>query len=258
MNSTELARRIRAHSLRMTHRAKTSHIGSCLSVADILAVLYADVVGPDDKVILSKGHAAAALYACLAEIEGSTNELDEFCREHSMMYWHVKANLEWPNGVHCSTGSLGHGLPIACGMALAKKIRGESGRVFCIMSDGELQEGSVWEAANFASWNDLDNLTAIVDWNGLQGLGRTLTHQGSDIEKFKAFGWRTHSISGHNHDLLRTIFAHENVDVPAILVCSTDKGKGVYFMENRVGWHYKSVNDEELALALKEIGDGVG
>lgn len=250
MTSIDLARRIRIHSLKMIHKAKASHIGSCLSVADILAVLYADVMTENDRLILSKGHAAAAQYAAIAEMRGwSPDFLDTFCRDGSILQGHVSADV--PN-VSLSTGSLGHGLPVAAGMALAAKMNAQDKRIFCVMSDGELQAGSVWEGAWFARTYYLDNLVTIVDYNGLQGLGPVLGPT-NYIDKFAAFGWYATACDGHNHVDLREALTATHPG-PLMLLCNTIKGKGVSFMENRVEWHYKNVNDEELARALEEVG----
>lgn len=259
MTTTDLARRIREHSLRMTHAAKVSHIGSCLSVADILAVLYASVAPTwlladgGDEVIVSKGHAAAAVFAALAEVGMiDQTELAAFCKPGSRLIGHV--NHEVP-GIPVSTGSLGHGLPIACGMALAWQRSGAARRVYVVMSDGEMNCGTTWEAAAFAAHHRLP-VTVVVDVNGLQGLGRT-----ADVlrmprldARFAAFGWDALNVDGHDHAALSRLLFHGEVPSgPRVLVARTVKGKGVSFMENALAWHYQCVDDAQLAAALAEV-----
>lgn len=254
METQELARRIRVHSLKMTHRAKSSHIGGCLSCADILAVLYNDVLKVDparpdweerDRFVMSKGHAAAALYAVLAE-KGffPVEELETFCQDGSRLMGHVNHHVP---GVEVSTGSLGHGLSIGCGMALADRSR----NVYVLLSDGDLNEGSTWEAAMFAGHHNLVNLTAIVDYNGLQALGGTESVLALDRDplghKWEAFGWK----AGHISDLP---WVPRQEDFPICFIADTTKGKGVSFMEGEVWWHYGHPNDVELEVALKELG----
>ena len=260
MNKTiELARKIRIHSLQMANRAGTSHIGSCLSCADILAVLYSDVMQyrpqePDwedrDRFILSKGHAASALYATLAECGFfPVKELDNYSQSGSKLLGHVSHDVA---GVEVSTGSLGHGLPISCGMAMATK-----SRVFVLLSDGDLNEGSTWEAIMFAGQHKLHNLTAIVDWNSLQALGDTkkIMDLRRLSEKWEIFGWRTISLDGHQVLRLRNELRDypEYDDRPRCFLAHTTKGKGVSFMEDSVLWHYRSPSDKELEKALGEL-----
>jgi transketolase len=264
-----LARAVRRHVLCMTHQAKASHIGSCLSVADILAVLYGAVLHVDpralddpnrDRLILSKGHAAAALYAVLAE-RGfiSVSTLEHFCENRSMLLGHASHQIP---GVEISTGSLGHGLPIALGMAMALKKQRSPARVFCVMSDGECQEGSVWEAVAFAGYAQLDNVVVLIDVNGWQGLGRlkdildldAFPRQGMR-KKWEAFGWATKQLDGNDcGELLRNLEAVPiSIGSPTVLICYTVKGQGVSFMQDRLEWHYRSPSAEELARALGEL-----
>ena len=247
----ELAKKIRIDSLRMVHRAKASHIGSALSIADILAVLYGGVLQPEDKLILSKGHATVALYAALKH-SGINLDLESYGQSSSVLMHHVS---HFVPGVHFSTGSLGHGLPFGVGIAKAWKLQGREGRVYVIMSDGEMQEGSNWEAIQFAAHHKLDNLVAIIDNNNLQSLttvDETL-HLRSLKIKFHAFGWAADNCGGHIYeDLLWCLDSKVN-KYPLAIVAETIKGKGVSFMENKVEWHYKSPNDEQLEQAISEV-----
>lgn len=259
-----MSRRIRAHALRMAHHANASHIGGCLSMADLLAVLYSEVlrVNPArphwedrDRFILSKGHAAAILYAVLAE-RGffSTALLDSYCGDGSPLMGH--ASHEVP-GVELSTGSLGHGLPVGCGMALAGLRAGAPWRVFVLLSDGELDEGSNWESILFAPHHGLQNLVAIVDYNGIQSFGtvKEVLDLEPLVEKWRACGWGVREIDGHNFDQIRGALAAVPLSPgrPSVILAHTVKGKGVSFMEDRLLWHYRSPNAEQLAAALKEV-----
>jgi transketolase len=245
----------------MTHKSRASHIGSCLSVADILAVLYGRVLAIDpgdparperDRLILSKGHAAAALYSVLAERGFFPREwLDHYCEDDQPLAGHVSHKVP---GVEVSTGSLGHGLPIACGMALAAKADRSAARVFAILSDGECDEGSVWEAALFAPHNKLDNLTVVIDHNRLQSFGAVAEvldlHPFAD--KWRAFGWVVREVDGHDHAALAATFARLPAEAgrPTLVLAHTVKGKGVDFMEGQLAWHYRSVDDALLERAL--------
>jgi transketolase len=265
---SELAKRIRRHALRMTRLSNSSHIGGCLSVADILAVLYGSVMKVNakiphwperDRLVYSKGHASAALYAVLAEVGFfETTLLDSHAQNGSSLIAHVSHHIP---GVEVSTGSLGHGLPIACGMALSAKADGIKSRTFVILSDGELDEGSNWEAILFAGHRKLDNLIAVVDYNKIQSFGTV--KEILDLEplaaKWLAFGWAVREINGHDlaaiEDALRqTPFEGGK---PSVILAHTTKGKGVSFMEGRLEWHYKSPNDEQLARALVELESAV-
>ncbi len=237
----------------MVHRAKASHIGSALSMIDILAVLYSGILdtqpGRDDRdrIIVSKGHAAVGLYAILAETGFfPVEELDSYGQPGSRLLGHVSHHVP---GVEVSTGSLGHGMPIACGLALAIKQC-----VVCIVGDGELNEGTTWESALFAGKHSLTNLTVIVDHNRLQGYGDVdeILGLGSISKKFAQFGWSTVEIDGHNHDQIRNALA-TNQTRPNLIIAHTVKGKGVDFMEGSLDWHYKSPNTEELANACRQL-----
>lgn len=262
----ELARQIRSHTLRMVHASNASHVGSCFSMADILAVLYGSVLRvnpakPDwtdrDRFIVSKGHAAAAVYATLAECGFFPKHwLDTYAKDGTKLSGHVSHH--GVPGVDHSTGSLGHGLSVACGMALAAKRNRRPHRAFCLLSDGECDEGSVWEAILFAPHHKLDNLVAIVDFNKLQSFGRVKDVLSLDpfADKWKSFGWEVQEIDGHDHEAL-----HERLSKvpfregkPSCLIAHTTKGKGVSYMEDRLEWHYKSPNDAQLAIGLAEVG----
>ena len=265
-NSVKLATAIRAHALRMVHRANASHIGSCLSIADLLAVLYGavlrvDALRPDwpdrDRLILSKGHAAAALDAVLAESGFfPTAWLAEYCCDGAKLGGHVSRH--GVPGVEISTGSLGHGLPVGCGMALAGKRMGQPYRVFALLSDGELDEGSNWESILFAPHHGLDNLVVLVDYNQIQSFGSV--KEVLDLEplaaKWRACRWAVREIDGHNHEQIRTACQDLPFEPgkPSVIIAHTVKGKGVSFMENQLAWHYRSPNQEQLAQALAELG----
>ena len=257
---------VRAHCLRMTNRAGSSHIGSCLSVADILAVLYCRTlrVRPDDpswadrdRLVISKGHAAAATYASLAEAGFfPVDRLSEFGRDGTALAGHV-THAGIP-GVEVSTGSLGHGLPIATGLALSALRAGATWRVYVVMSDGEMDEGSNWEALMFAAHHGLDNLTAIIDYNGIQSLApvhETLTLEPLG-DKLRAFGWTVYDIDGHSVPQLTHASspAGTTPGKPTAIIARTVKGKGVSFMEGKVLWHYRPPSTDELTNALDELG----
>jgi transketolase len=260
-----LALQIRRHVISMTHRARSSHVGSALSMADLLAVLYGRVLRVDpeepdrperDRFVLSKGHSAAALYAVLAE-RGffPVRELETFYQDGSALAGHI-THTGIP-GVDASTGSLGHGLGLACGMALAGLRAGRLYRVYALLSDGECDEGSTWEAALLAPRFGLENLVAIVDYNKIQSLGRV-----EDVlplepfaGKWRAFGWEVREIDGHN--LVQISEALDSVPWsaghPSCLVAHTVKGKGVSFMEDKLLWHYRPPDEQEMRLALAEL-----
>jgi transketolase len=264
-NYAKLAREIRINVLKMINRAKCSHVGSSLSIADLLAVLYSgildvDPANPDwsdrDRFILSKGHGCAAVYAVLAEKGFFPKEwLDKFYLDGSRLFGHITHTIP---GVEASTGSLGHGLPIGCGMALAGKRDKKTYRAFVLLSDGECDEGSVWEAALFAPHNKLSNLTVIVDYNKLQALGsvKEILDLEPMAEKWKAFGWAVREIDGHDYEqignaLMDVPFESER---PSCIIAHTIKGKGVSFMENKFDWHYRWPDEKQLSMAFAELG----
>lgn len=266
MTSEQLAWKIRRHGVEMTHLSGGSHIGSVMSVADLMAVLYNDIANVDpknpkmpnrDRVILSKGHAGASVYAALAE-RGffDTEELKTHYQNGSRLSGHV--SHKGVPGVEFSTGSLGHGLPVAAGMAMAAKKDNKDHKVFVILGDGECDEGSVWEAALVAHQYELDNLIAIVDHNKMQSLDfcENTIKLSPFADKWKSFGWNVLDIDGHNHDELRKAFlsAKENKGTPTVIIANTIKGKGISFMENDILWHYRFPHDgEEYDGCLKEL-----
>lgn len=265
----ERARRIRVLSLRMVARARASHIGAALSIADVLAVLYGRTMRHDpadaawdsrDRLLLSKGHACVAVYAALADAGYfPLADLDTYGADGSPLMNHVSHKV---TGVEFSTGSLGHGLPFATGKALAARRRGADWRTFVILGDGEMAEGSNWEAMMFASHHRLENLVAIVDANNLQSL--TTVAETLALEplaaKAEAFGWAVRDVDGHDHAALADALdrAPWAAGKPSLLIARTVKGKGVGFMENSVAWHYKSPDAEQLAAALAELGHALG
>ena len=265
MTTTELARQIRRHAVQMVTRAKASHLGGALSMTDLLAVLYGEVlrVRPEeprwaerDRFILSKGHSCTALYATLA-LRGffPVEELATYGCDGSRLMSHISHKAP---GVEFSTGSLGHGLPFGCGKALAAKRRGQAWRVFVMLSDGELDEGSNWEAILFAPQHRLDNLTVLVDYNKIQSLGRVsdVLELGPLADKFRAFRWGVREIDGHNHDEIRAALSAVPWEPgrPNCVIAHTVKGKGVSFMEDQLLWHYKSPDAAQLEQACAEIG----
>jgi len=259
----EMARQIRILSLKMITKSQSGHPGGSLSEADILAVLYFNEmnIGPDklndperDRFVLSKGHACPGLYSALV-LKGiiPEHELDHFREINHLLQGHPSRTIP---GIETISGTLGQGFSVACGMALAAKTDKRKHWVYAVLGDGELQEGIVWEAAMFASHHNLGNLIAVVDANGCQNDGHV-----KDImeiepieEKFKAFGWDTKRIDGH--DLKQLIEAFEearNSPKPFCIVADTVKGKNVSFMEDDPKWHGKATNEEELAMALEEL-----
>ncbi|MBN8549914.1 MAG: transketolase [Deltaproteobacteria bacterium] len=266
VNSRELARRIRVHSLKMTSSGGGSHIASCLSVADILAVLYGGVLryqatqpqwAERDRCVLSKGHAGAAFYAALAEVGFfPVDRLGGHYQNGSELSGHVShKNVA---GVEVSTGSLGHGLSIGSGMALHAKLSGEPQRVYVILSDGECDEGSTWEAILFAAHHHLDNLIAIVDYNKIQSLARVSETLGLEpfADKWRSFGWAVRECDGHDHEALKAELSNipQVSGKPLCLIAHTVKGKGVSFMEDTVLWHYRTAKGQEFERALAELG----
>lgn len=259
-----LATAIRQNALRMVHQSNASHIGSALSIADIVAVLYGRVLDTDpenpglttrDRFILSKGHACVAVYSALA-VKGffPISLLAEYAKDHSIMMSHISNKVP---GVEFSTGSLGHGLPFGTGKALAAKMNAHAWRTVVLLSDGELGEGSNWEAMMFAAHHQLDNLIAIVDYNKLQSL--TTVEKTLRVEpladKARAFGWSVREVDGHDHTALAEVLekAPWESGKPSFLIAHTTKGKGVSFMENKVEWHYKSPSSAQLNEALEEL-----
>jgi transketolase len=259
----ELARAIRARIVRMAHAGRTPHVASALSCADLMTALYfgglrIDPAAPEnegrDRFILSKGHGCMALYATLAKRGFFPEEiLDEYAREGGRLAEHPSPRCV--PGIDAATGSLGHGLSIGAGLALAAKIRELGYRVFVLLSDAECAEGSVWEAALFASARGLDNLVAIVDYNKWSAMGRTPPYLEPLVKKWKAFGWSCVEIDGHDAGAIVVALSRAPFEPsrPAAVVAHTLKGKGVSFMENDLEWHYRPPNDNDLKRALEEI-----
>lgn len=267
MNSKQLAWLIRRHCVEMANRSGCSHIASVFSVADVMAVLYTDILSFDpknpkwderDRFVLSKGHAGASVYISLAE-NGffDTKELLTHYRNGSRLSGHVSHALP---GVDFSTGSLGHGLSAAAGMALAAKQDGKNHRVFAVLGDGECNEGSVWEAALFANHYRLENLVAVVDHNHMQSLDyceKTLELEDFG-KKWSAFGWNVIELDGHDHDALKNALSDtKNIGHrPTVIIADTTKGKGVSFMESDILWHYRFPHDGwEYQKAVSELFD---
>jgi transketolase len=237
--------------------AGTCHIGSSLSIVDALAVLYDDVLpeGPDGghRFLLSKGHAASALYASLAQagVLDAGEVVAGYCADGGRYAGHPERGVP---GVEMTGGSLGHGPAIAIGTALADRHAGTGRRTFCLVGDGEMNEGSVWEAIALAGHLALDGLTLIVDANGLQGLGRT--REVLDLDglpaKLEAFGWHATDVPGHDHEALaRALRARHGR--PAAIVARTTKGHGVSFMEDELMWHYKPLREDDRARVMAEL-----
>ena len=265
MRYKRLATKIRSQAIRMTHRSQSGHIASSLSIADILAVLYDKVLHLDpsrpdwperDRFILSKGHAAAGLYVALAEKGFFPKQwLDTYHQDGGHLAGHVSHTVP---GVEVSTGSLGHGLSIGCGMAWEARYRQCPSRIFALLSDGDCNEGSTWEAVMFAAHHKLANLIVIVDENKIQALGKTeeVLDLSPIAKKWAVFGFSVREIDGHDFEqiertLLDVPFEQER---PSAIIAHTTKGKGVSFMENRVEWHYKYADQQQLHQAWSELG----
>ena len=262
----QIANNVRKDIIEETYNAKSGHPGGSLSVADILTVLYFNQMNVNekepnaktrDRLVLSKGHVAPALYAVLAE-KGyfEKDELKKLRKIDGMLQGHP--DMKKTPGIDMSTGSLGQGISAAVGMALAGKTDNKSYRVYALLGDGELEEGQVWEASMCAAHYKLDNLTAFVDFNGLQIDGDiTKVMNPSPIDKkFEAFGWNVLMIDGHNYDEILDAIekAKNHKGQPTVIICNTIKGKGVSFMENEASWHGTAPNKEQCEIALKELG----
>ncbi|NVN99429.1 MAG: transketolase [Geobacteraceae bacterium] len=255
-----MARSIRRDIIEMAYSSSAPHVGSALSCADILTVLYSGILKLDpwdsrDKFILSKAHASTALYAALAA-KGIMHRdlLATYCKPGGCLPAHLDMTVA--PGIECSAGSLGHGFNIGLGMAYGFKQQRSARRVYALVGDGETQEGSIWEGALFAPTMGLDNFTAIIDCNNLQGYGRPTEVCSFEpvAEKWRAFGWQVCEADGHDHGALLAAFAEDSCGRPKVVVARTIKGKGVSFMENELIWHYYIVTAEHRARALEEIG----
>jgi transketolase len=260
-----LAQLIRGYAVTMTTRTLSSHVGSCLSMAELVAVLYGgilhvnpkDPLWPDrDRFILSKGHAAAGVYAALAEKDFFPKEwINSYYKNDGKLSGHISFHVP---GVEFSTGSLGHALPVALGMALVAKRKGKKHRIFVLMSEGDCDEGSTWEAVMFAAQHHLDNVVAIVDANRIQALGNVADI--IDLEplakKIEAFGWSVREIDGHDVQQIERTLLDIPFDSgkPSFVIARTVKGKGIRYMENTLSCHYHCVPQEKLAEVLVELG----
>ena len=262
------ANEIRKDIIEEVYNAKSGHPGGSLSIAEIMTVLYFDELNIDeknprwedrDRLVLSKGHCAPALYAALSERGFFEKEkLKSLRKLDSNLQGHP--NMNDVLGVDMSTGSLGQGLSVANGMAISGKIDNKNYRVYCILGDGEIEEGQIWEAAMTSNKYKLDNLCVIVDNNNLQidGTIQEVMDSNPIDEKFKAFGFNVIKIDGHSFDEIKTAFkeAKETKGKPTCIIAKTIKGKGVSFMENQAGWHGKAPNEEEYTQAIKDLKEG--
>jgi transketolase len=264
--SIEIAYKARISSLKMVHSAKAAHLGSSLSVIDILSVLFAESANistsdPDslqsDQVLISKGHAAAGTYAVLAHAGFFRSEiLESYCQNGALLGGHVTFGKV--PGIPFSTGSLGHGLPLGIGLALARQRAKNKAYVYVVMSDGECDEGTTWESALIANQFKLDNLVVLIDRNRHQSFGdteKTIALEPFPL-KWESFGWNVHNVDGHNHSgLEKTLMESKNTlnSKPTVIICNTIKGKGISFMEDQVVWHYRPPSDGQLNQALAEL-----
>lgn len=252
----QLRKRARLRLLQMHYEAGVGHIGGNLSALDALLVLHHRVMTDDDVFVLSKGHAAGALYIALwTRGSISDEELGSFHGEGSTLSGHPAPGVH--AGIPVATGSLGHGLPVSAGIALARKLDAASGRVFCLCSDGEWQEGSNWEALIFAAKQQLDALVLLVDVNGLQGFGTTAEVGGIEnlAERFESFGFATSECDGHDAAAMQAELERD-IPGPRAILLTTVKGKGVSFMENELAWHYMPLDEAQFARACAELERG--
>ena len=262
----EIARQLRIESVKMVYKAKSGHCGGSLSAADIIAVLYWRFMNinpqepnwPDrDRFVLSKGHACPVLYSALAlKSFFDRSHLDTLRKFNTILQGHP--SMKHTPGCDMSTGSLGQGLSAASGMALGARYQGKKSRVYALLSDGEQDEGLTWEAAMFARHYKLNNLTAFIDFNGLQldGYNKDIMRTDPLPDKWKAFGWRVIECDGHNFDAITTAIeqAHTYTHGPSIIIAETVKGKGVSYMEDVCDWHGKVPDEQQFRQAMKELG----
>lgn len=255
MDLKAISKEVRKDILLQVYSANSGHPGGSLSCADILTSIYFDLIEEGDKVVLSKGHAAPALYAVLAE-KGffSKNELPNLRKLGSILQGHPSSR--YTPGVDVSSGSLGQGLSVANGIALSFKLDKKPNHVYAILGDGEIQEGQIWEAAMSASHYKLNNVIAFLDYNKLQidGSNDEVMKVAPVKEKFESFGWYVQEIDGHNFkEIISAVENAKKQDKPIMIIANTIKGKGVSFMENNVSWHGKAPNDEEYKRAMEEL-----
>ena len=255
ITTEKFARNMRINILKMIQRSGASHIASAFSCTDIIAVLYNDILRQEkDIFVLSKGHAGSAVYAALYE-KGilSKEEIGNYYLDGSNLSGHI--SHKGVKGVEFSTGSLGHGICAACGMALAEKLDGKDSHVYVLVGDGECEEGSVWETALFANHHKLDNFTVIVDKNNFQAITtcEETISLGDIASKFQAFDWQTVSADGHNYSDITRALKIRKEGKPVCIIANTVKGKGVSFMENNILWHYRDPQNEFYMNALAEL-----
>lgn len=245
--------KLRKDILRAAYRAQEGHIPSNFSILDIIWVLYDQILRRKDKFILSKGQGCLALYAVLAEkkLVSKTELLNHFCEYNSIFGGHPDRNKIAE--IEASTGSLGHGLPIAVGMAMATRIKDNKTRIYCLIGDGEANEGSIWESALLAAHHQLSSLCCIVDYN--HSTDRAL-NLGNIDAKFAAFGWKVFEIDGHNHDEIKKALQNFDARKPTCIVARTIKGKGCRSMEGNPAWHHRAPTKEEYSCLIKEIESG--
>lgn len=251
--SKNIIRNIRVNILKKTYQANSSHIGSCYSIVEILYALYFLKLKKKDTFILSKGHAALALYCTLFEKKIlSKASLDSYGKNNTTLMAHASHKVK---SVEFSTGSLGHGLPYATGKALGEKINKSKNKIYVLISDGELNEGTTWESLLFASFHRLDNLFIIIDYNKIQSLDfvKKVLKIEPLRQKLTSFNCNVFNIDGHNINQIVKSLKPKNNNKPNIIIANTIKGKGVKFMENTVLWHYKSPNEKQLGDAMKDL-----
>ena len=262
----EISNLLRYRTVKTSHEASIPHLGSCLSCVEILVYLYWIELNLDplnsndqdrDRFILSKGHGAPILFQVLAERGFYDKNLLKTAGKNGSLFHEHPPKPGYIPGIEAATGSLGHGLPIALGIAMAGKIKKKSFRTFALLSDGECNEGTIWESAMFASSKSLSRVTAIIDFNKWQATGRTKEIMSLEplLEKWKSFGWHAQEINGHNFSEIKDSLDEANSinDKPSVIIANTIKGKGVSFMEDNNNWHYKIPNEEELSMALSEL-----
>ena len=262
----EISNLLRYRTVKTSHEASIPHLGSCLSCVEILVYLYWIELNLDplnsndqdrDRFILSKGHGAPILFQVLAERGFYDKNLLKTAGKNGSLFHEHPPKPGYIPGIEAATGSLGHGLPIALGIAMAGKIKKKSFRTFALLSDGECNEGTIWESAMFASSKSLSRVTAIIDFNKWQATGRTKEIMSLEplLEKWKSFGWHAQEINGHNFAEIKDSLDEANSinDKPSVIIANTIKGKGVSFMEDNNNWHYKIPNEEELSMALSEL-----
>ena len=262
----EISNLLRYRTVKTSHEASIPHLGSCLSCVEILVYLYWIELNLDplnsndqdrDRFILSKGHGAPILFQVLAERGFYDKNLLKTAGKNGSLFHEHPPKPGFIPGIEAATGSLGHGLPIALGIAMAGKIKKKSFRTFALLSDGECNEGTIWESAMFASSKSLSRVTAIIDFNKWQATGRTKEIMSLEplLEKWKSFGWHAQEINGHNFSEIKDSLDEANSinDKPSVIIANTIKGKGVSFMEDDNNWHYRIPNKEELSMALAEL-----